>query len=78
MKKKITLQTEFDNNDINHWTYKDQIEQTETNGQFSSFKELVKELANESLLILFLQNEFRVSYSDFMFDEILSRMNESK
>jgi len=71
------LQDEFDNGEAEHFSYYDYILQCGINGNWTSLKETLKELSNESILRLFTnnQNELRTVGVNCVEDEILKRMN---
>lgn len=71
MKKK--LQDQFDNGDINHFTYYDYLLQCIENGQTTSFKSTLKELENKELLT-FLPLAGELRWTNLVGAEILERM----
>jgi hypothetical protein len=75
---KIKLHDEFNNNEINHFSNYDYILQLNTNGQFSPYKEFLKELDNNSLLILAIHHggELKDIFYKELKNEILKRMEK--
>jgi hypothetical protein len=70
------LTDEFDNEELNHFTHYDYLLQLIENGQFSAFKEHIKELSNEAVvkcLEVFYQG-YSSGYKNMIRDEILRRM----
>lgn len=74
--KKYFLDDEFDNDDINHFTHYDYLNQLVENGQHSAFKEHIKEITGSSLLRYYLVMEGSVTFKNHVTDEILKRMGE--
>lgn len=73
------LQSEFANGEINHFTYYDYILQACLNGVWSSLKETLTELENDSLLTLLINNqdELRTTGVNSLRAEILNRMKNN-
>lgn len=71
------LQTEFDNEDENHFTHYDYLLQLIENGQFSSFTEHLKELKNSALVRFFEIMPDKKSFKLIVSEELLIRMGEN-
>lgn len=69
------LHQEFHNQDPEHFTNYDYILQLSDNGQYSPFKEFIKELSSNALLTLIKNNkhELKTAFYDQLSDELLSR-----
>ncbi|MBF31818.1 MAG: hypothetical protein Unbinned1322contig1000_10 [Prokaryotic dsDNA virus sp.] len=70
------LQSEFDNGELEHFTYYDYVKQVSTNGIWSSLKTTLEELDDKSLIILLTNNqdELRSTGTLYVADEIMERM----
>jgi hypothetical protein len=72
--KRVSLQTEFCNDELEHFTYYDYLKQACLNGQLSSFKETIKEINNEGIIRLNQNMVFNGAYLDAVENEALERM----
>ena len=69
------LQTEWNNGEIEHYTYYDHLRHLKSNGQSKTFKETLKELDSKSLFTLLRNNCFNsTQYDNYIEDEINSRL----
>jgi hypothetical protein len=70
------LQSEFDNDDINHFTYYDYLLQCNENGQLRSFISTIQTIELTGLIGLLRrnQNEFKERFMDALHKEILIRV----
>lgn len=70
------LSDEFDNEELNHFTHYDYLLQVIINGQFSAFKDHLKEIINKDLIwFIQIMPECPEIYKNAVCSEILKRRN---